>query len=491
MTHQGIEAQRSGAWGQGASFLLASCGAVATATYLGAEWLRSDLAGLPVGVWTVGIAQAAGYAWHRRSLWTREVKAKLRAAPGLPVSRRNLQDIDVRLLLTRGVAAGIDALEYVAARMPWPVQALPDTTNLSRKLDGIAWLATPLRIGLDVSADTARALTAQESNHAVEWIPVPSGSDDQSVIRSYRLDALARHDCAEALHIIVAEREGHESNWFDWAVPRPLSYAAVFPAQIDPSQVTIDAVDMNKPGEARIVSLLIRTAAVLARSPHRLDLCDRLRGRRSALGIRFGPRAVSSFWPAEEFLIELSSAVVEGSSEGWTSPAWRAAARVASAWVASTDAPLDVESRKRCADACARVLPEEPEVLLRAAALRFATSDDSAAFDTLARADRVIRGRTSVDPPDQLPFLQSELEMGLPGPLTVGRVAAGICLSCATSAVERFPHIRGDVLDDMRYSAWLVGRDQDRAVLVKVFKVLEQERIGAAKSEPVSLPKAA
>jgi len=164
------------------------------------------------------------------------------------------------------------------------------------------------------------------------------------------------------------------------------------------------------------------------------------------------------------------------SAEGQDSPAWRAAARVASGWLAATDAPVDIETRRRLVDACVRVLPEEPEVLLRAAAMRFAAWEDRSALEALGRADRAIRSSEHRETIDQLPFLQSELEMGLPGPFTLGRVAAGICLVCATSPDERFWHIRGDVLDDMRYSAWLVGRDQDRAALVEVFRALERTR---------------
>ena len=58
--------------------------------------------------------------------------------------------------------------------------------------------------------------------------------------------------------------------------------------------------------------------------------------------------------------------------------------------------------------------------------------------------------------------------------MTLGRVAAGVCLVCATSAPERLPFIRTDFMDDVRYSAWLVGRDQDRAALYDVFRVVER-----------------
>ena len=80
-----------------------------------------------------------------------------------------------------------------------------------------------------------------------------------------------------------------------------------------------------------------------------------------------------------------------------------------------------------------------------------------------------IRSTTISDP--------AEVECGLPGPLTLGRVAACVCLVCATSPAERVPFIRADFMDDARYSAWLVGRDQDRAVLYEVFRVMERTMV--------------
>jgi hypothetical protein len=48
-----------------------------------------------------------------------------------------------------------------------------------------------------------------------------------------------------------------------------------------------------------------------------------------------------------------------------------------------------------------------------------------------------------------------------------------VALVCATTPASHVPYIRADFMDDARYSAWLVGRDQDRAALMQVFKHLE------------------
>jgi hypothetical protein len=440
-------------------------------------------------MWAVVVAQGAGYAWRRRSLRTAAERAQLRAAAGLPRKRFDLDSIDVRLLAGRAAAAGLEGFGSLVQRTPLALYGTPDTTHWSAAFDKLQWPSAPVRIGLDAAPEVARTLAAQQSPVPAHWLPVPSGGDEQGLLERFRLDALVRHDASGAVRIVTPEGIGREASWFDWGLARPLCFANVFPALLDPAQMTLETVDFGDPAETRLVGAMTRAAAALARSPHRLDFGDRLRGRRPASRSASGPRATAAMWPAEECLFDIASLLEHRMPDGSDSPAWRAAARIASAFLAATEAPIDLEARRRGIDACLRILPEEPEVLLRAAALRFATWDDRSALEALVRADRAIRA-AGEHGMDQLPFLQSELEMGLPGPFTLGRVAAGICLVCSSSPVERLGHIRGDVLDDMRYSAWLVGRDQDRAALVEVFRVLERER-GAAESPGRPAPLAA
>ncbi len=486
MTHQGNPDQgQSGTprsqrgWGQ-SSFLIASCAVVGTAAYLGSEWLRAPLAGLPTGVWGIIVAQGAAYAWSRREYRMASERASLRAAPALPSRRLDLGDIDVRLLVGRASAAAIDRWSSFSDKHPAGRFTLPNADRLAGSLSRLPWPSAPIRVGLDVGPDCAAALATSPTAFPVEWVPIPASGDEQGLIRRFRLDALVRHDISHAMRIATPDRPGREATWLDWGTPRPLCFPSVFPTLLDPAQITLDSVNPSDRAEARALNSLIVAAAVLSRSPHRLTLTDHIRGRRPTLGVSTGPRAAATLWPAEDALLHLAAIVETESREGSDSAVWKAAARIASAFLAATDAPIDAESRRRTLDACARALPEEPDVLLRAAAMRFASWDDQAAFDALARADRAIRAGADGHNLDQLPFLQSELEHGLPGPFTLGRVAAGICLACATSPLERFPHIRGDCLDDMRYSAWLVGRDQDRALLTEVFRMLERDRAGGS-----------
>ena len=169
-------------------------------------------------------------------------------------------------------------------------------------------------------------------------------------------------------------------------------------------------------------------------------------------------------------MLELAGALVAaGPSQ---TPIAKAAGRAASAWLAATEAWLDLTVRRQGIEAALVAVGPEPELLLRAAALRLAMFEDDCAFSALTDAERTIRSGTHPTMGEHLAFLQAELELGTPSPVTLGRVAAGICLVCSTSPRERVAFIRGDIMDDVRHSAWLVGRDQDRAVLGEVFSLM-------------------
>ncbi|MCA9298020.1 MAG: hypothetical protein KDA28_03080, partial [Phycisphaerales bacterium] len=121
----------------------------------------------------------------------------------------------------------------------------------------------------------------------------------------------------------------------------------------------------------------------------------------------------------------------------------------------------------------ARILPDSPEVLLRLAAVRFADLDDHAGFQALVKADQMLRETPNLPSIEHLPLLEHEIRHPDEGPMMLGRIASGICLACASIPRERIPYVREDVMDDVRFSKWLVGRDPDRQLLDQVFRVLE------------------
>jgi hypothetical protein len=482
--------------------LMASCGTVATATYLGADWLRTPVLALPTGIWLIGIVQAAACAlWQRQdssamtaalpapaSLPISTAAAALVATPALTLTRpatpgeaasgRGILALDLLPPLGRIAAASFDIAKAAAAGLHVPTDRIAGfEDDIGARLDRQPIIQRPLRIGVDVESELARILAtaALVPGAPIEWIPMTAGIEDAVDLHRYRLDAIVRRRDT-GLRIVTLEHEGRDAAWFDWASQRPLSYASVFPLRIDPAQVSLIDVEAGDVEQARLIAQVAQLAAALSRTPLRLTLSDRLFGRRAMAGL---PPASSDLRnapaPADECMRILADQVASWDSTESCSVR-RAAARAASAWVATTESWLDVGFRRRTVEAAAMMLPTEPEVQLRLAAIRFASGDDQAGYKALCTADRLIREQGHEQIVDHLAFLEAELELGAPGPMTLGRVAAGICLVCAGSPAERIAYIRGDLLDDIRYSSWLVGRDQDRAVLMGVFRVLEQSR---------------
>jgi hypothetical protein len=489
---------------RGSMLLLASCGAVTTATYLGAEWLRAPILAIPTGIWLVGIVQAAAYAvWQRQdarattttlpSATPRPMAVTATALPAPPAltltpaslvntevlpARRSLLALDLLPPMGRIAAAVCDVAKSAAVGL----QVSPDRiakleNDLGAHFDRQPIVRRPLRVGLDVETELARILAAAPlaPGAPIEWIPMTAGIEDGADLRRHRLDAIVRRRDT-GLRIATLEHEGRDAAWYDWSSQRPLSYASVFPLRIDPAQISLIDVEAGDLEQAVLIAQVSQLAAALSRSPRRLTLADRLFGRRAMAGLPPAggdPRSVPA--AADECMRFLAEQVTM-----WTSTescsVRRAAARAASAWVATTEAWLDIAFRRRVVEAAAAMLQNEPELQLRLAAIRFASGDDQAGYHALCRADHLIREQGHEQIVDHLAFLEAELDLGTPGPMTLGRVAAGICLVCASSAAERIAYIRGDLMDDIRYSSWLVGRDQDRAVLMGVFRVLEQAR---------------
>lgn len=479
MNHQGMESVRltgAGGTGPGARFLLAACGVVATGAYLGAEWLRQPFAGLPAGVWIIGIAYGAGYAWSLRTQGGRRAAftpQNLPLAPGVPQAA-GWAGLDIGLVGGRVAAASWEGARALASGLGGSGSRLDDMESRW----AAAWDHRPveprgLRIGLCVGPDVLKTLRIPAPDIGVEvsWVNVRESAADGRALARMGLDAAVFQNSHGQVRVVTPESGSHEAAWYDWSSARPMTYASVFPMRMDPSRVTIEDLDAGDRAEADVLRAIVLAAATLSRSPGRLTLTDRLRGR--------GPwRASEDGTPAERAMVQL--AAVLAASEDAT-PARRAAARAVSAFMAGTDAWVEMDERQRGTRAACRVLGHEPEVALRAAAVAVASGDDRESLEAVGRAAAAVRGDANRTEFDHLAFLQSELECGLASPMTLGRVAAGICLVCASAPPERVPFIRADFMDDVRYAAWLVGRDQDRAVLDSVFRAMELpgERLAA------------
>jgi len=402
------------------------------------------------------------------------------------LNRAGLAAIDwgVRGLAAAGASADVDVGERV-----------------TRWIDDHEWPARPLRIG--VRGPNAWPLGWADRVHAsasagIEWFALPAreGGTDGAMIE-HLLDAAVEVTAAGMMRVETLTRSGFEAAWFDWAGSLPLSYASVFPCRVDCERVE---VQLEEGDSAGLVTALIEAAAWSSRAPARLTLEDRLKGRCVASPMRKRVRRLEVWKPSvdqfERAMRRLTAGVTEAEAkrvesgfrnEAGPSGAERAAARVSSAWLATWVGPMRDTERRDAMEACAGLAGDEAEVALRLAAARLACGADQAGFDALEQADRMLRTRVLLPGIDQFAFVQGELATHLQTPLAVGRVAAGACMIGATMAADTFVHFKDDVLDELKHSELLVGRDQDHRLLVEVFRTLHRIR----RSECYGLPAAA
>ncbi|MFN0134194.1 MAG: hypothetical protein ACKVW3_16900 [Phycisphaerales bacterium] len=464
----------------GALALLTASGvAVGVAAYLGVHGLKTPVLGMPGGVWLLGLIQLAGHLRRRHELAVASTNA---APPKELLPRVAAEALDLPLVIGSTAAAALDVARSISTSAGLPSTGLSTVEQrAAHSIDRSAWPMRPLRIGLDLTPELFAALTEAPSTGgaATQWVRIPSGRDDDADLKRFHLDALVRQQGQGPVRVVSPEADGLDAAWFDWSAQRPLTYGSIFPLRVDAAQVNLGEIDPGSRDDLTLAACLVRAMATLSRSPARLTLADRLRGRRPVQRGDLRPgRAPTG--PAESCLLELAGLITRPADR--ITDARRAAARVAGAWLASTDARLELDVRRRGVDAALDILGDEPEALLRAAALRLASGDDEAAFAAMVRADAVISRQNDGSVHDHLAFLQAEFEMGAPGPLTLGRVGAGIVLAAASSPPDRLTYVRSDIMDDIRYSSWLVGRDQDQALLVRLFSVLERARMAPPQS---------
>lgn len=371
----------------------------------------------------------------------------------------------------------VDTLSLIedAASTQLGPSATPGSRTLAfatARLNSCNWPARALRIGLSMEPRVARVFADAPSSPGVELFHLPWTLTPGPLIRQHSLDAvLTMH--ARQLRIITAESTGHEAAWYDWSTPRPLSFPALFSAWMDPAQITLADFDIEDSESVNLCVALVQAAALASRCEHRLTSRDRLHGRR--------PAEASELSAA---FFRLSSLLAEAG--GRQAPVHRVAARVVSAYFAALREEVPGPARRRALEAAARVAGDEPEVMLRLATSRVADLDDSSALDALLRADRMLRDRPTLPGVDHAAFVQAELDARHADPMSLGRVAAGVVLACATLPTDKLVYTREDFLDELRFAEWLVGRDQDRALLIRLTRELVHQRRGERLALPVA-----
>lgn len=371
--------------------------------------------------------------------------------------------------------AGLPVVEWFHARTNGRT-ATPDSLERSFSAwhDRLSWPTRPAHVALVGLTDRARrALLSTESNPGIRWFLGDDRIDDQTLCERHALDAVLTADADGHLRLATHERPGRDASWYDWGARRPISYASVFPGRLDPFLVDVGPAD---PHEAPVLAALTAAACVLARHPGRLSAVDRARGRRP-IDLPVASRQVDDgSHPVVGAMDGLIDAITDWPVGKAPTGSVRIAARIASAWLAGTACGQEPVDRLSGLEAAARILPDEPEALLRLAAVRLAAGRDDAGMESLADADALLRESGEVAQVDPFAFLQAELEAGESNPMTVGRVAAGICMVCTKTPAERLPYLRDDIMDDMRYAEWLVGSDPDRMLLHRVFDEIARSR---------------
>ncbi|HYE61477.1 MAG TPA: hypothetical protein VD997_05740 [Phycisphaerales bacterium] len=382
---------------------------------------------------------------------------------------------------SRGVMSLIGRSVRAFSELASFVQTTDDATcarQSTSRIDESNWPSRPLRIGIVSPGAWSRFLTQSQGLFVTEWETLDSEEPDASLCRDHVLDAVLRRHADKGLSIEVCESPDLDAAWFDWSVPCPLSYPATFPARLDPARVTLNDITND---DARLVRALIDTAALLSRYPARLTNDDRVKGRRPFQGSGDTPGEIDTLSVSLQALsYYLTFAPVSDAS--------RAASRVLGAHLATSPNWPDDRSRISGMDVCGRLSGDEAQTMLRLAAVRVSMTEDSAGLDALERADRMLRDNQLISATTQEAFIVSELEHGHPGPLTIGRLAAGICMLVSTMPASRVPYFRDDLLEDMRFSSLLIGRDQDRRLLMEVFRMLERVRRAESFGLPVATP---
>jgi hypothetical protein len=466
--------------GSRTSYLLGACALAATSYALGASWLGDTTLGLPIGVWiVVGGLGCMEYASRQTGAVPRDARLRLPVLPAL------LRGEFRRLSLAGAPPWATDAVELVRQVLTIPFGMSPRS-----RASGLADRAVThrtgarLRLGLEMSRRHADVLT-----ESLLMRLAPDVSLEVTRIRADRqggdparlgLDAIVRSGPFASARpgqfsILLPEHPSHPAAWTDWDSPRPLSYPSVFPARIDPARVSCGGLDLSDERQARLLARLVEAAALLGRSEVR---------RRSPS--RFSPRARmggldAPGGPLELVMMRLAQTLrIDWSDDATDAPgACSAAARAVGAWLTTVEIDAaDADDRQRCVELASRILGGETEALLQVGAARIGAYADTEALGTLTQAFRQLVGSDG-GVPDPLPFILSELELGPPGPLTLGRIAAGLALLWAASSHEHLAYLRDDLTEEMRYAARFVGNDPDHRLLLEVIATLDRLRTGA------------
>lgn len=462
-----------------ASVLIGSTAFVAVGYWFGAAWLKNPVLGIPVGLYAI-IVLFAVIRWadairvervSRKTtgslgVLTKRCGAVLGTIPGLIASRLPrfarlrgvLNDIHLEIAQTTGEIASVWRSEnHRPSASPPAPRPQPRAHGSAAGSGTTRHHDRPLRIGFDLPEAWADRLVhgdAGADGEEIVWIE--AGDPTRSLGRACQdldLDAIVRSDGAGTgsgrIRLLTRPGLDQDEAWDDWSRPGRLSYATVFPARLDPILVTLGGLDAPSIEQTPLARAVLVSASLLRRWALSGEPHD---GERAQMTLRTTARRLR-----------------DALDQGQTSELVLAASRVTSAAACLWPDYLPTGERNELLEAIHSVLPDEAEITLRLAAVCAASMNDGRVRSLLVEASAQLAACDRLATINPLGFILSELEHSEGSGLCVGRVGAASCLLAAATDPREYPYVRDDLFDDMRYSPWLVGRDQDRAFLMELF----------------------
>lgn len=366
-----------------------------------------------------------------------------------------------------------ELIDFVSDTAGLPLDLGHVRDDLGAWHDRQSWPERGLRIGIRRPGPwSERMLDAAPTLNAKFFAVL---NEDAGVVLSRdRFDAMVECDGHEIV-IRTPEHPSKEASWYDWGAPRPISFASILPGRIDPARVTLEGGD-SEPG---IVRTLVELAALLSRHPSRLDLRDRLMGRRPMMVARPALRHGQEVAPATDLVStlvrRLEATLAQRGGQTSFAGVHKVAARVVSAWAAGWPCEtLDDHARREAAETAARVASDEPEVLLRTAYLRLCQCDTRAGTAAIEKASRALVTNSGADACDPQAFLNAELDRSQPGTHTTARLAVCVALVAATTPPDSLGYFRDDLSDDLNHSKALQGREGDEKIIMDAYRAVDR-----------------
>ena len=472
--------------------MLWSCAGVCTGYVLGMQSLAEPALGLPLGAWLVGGSIALSHiAASRAAAGSASSRFPLRRSIANTVTF--LQPCEDRLerLWDSGTDAlgwgRIESLTQRAATLPLraarSVRTLEHVSPLARLREGSVDGVKSLRIGVDLNdADASHLINAGagtlNSSLRIQWVRTPAGAFNSAREDLRGLDALVRRkvdrpgDPGRTFAFVPEDRD-RPAGWFDWSIVPPLSFASLFPTRLDPAQVELGGANLGDPDQARLAAAMVVAAAAMGRADCRVR--DGRWVARPSIGNPTDPTGpIASAMNNLCAAFETVTVKFAAHHQPDCPPFMRAAARLVGAWASTSDLALNADRREKLLTLAAEGMETEPQQVLRVAAGQFAVGNEQAGIRSLLWARRRLRATAAECAVDPLAFVQSEIELGRPGGMSLGRVAAGLTLLWSTCPPERHAYLREDLLDDLGHAGWLMGREQDRELLTRIMDELDR-----------------